>query len=211
MTPLIDGLQYANWSEKIFSPDARGRGGCGACHHHLSRDLSRNRAADRALEPLVRALSRPDLPGPHRRRRGRLPAQTGRTAIFFGAQNPSCIEDDIGLVEILHTPWPALHAADLQQPVAAGDGLLRGRGYRPDPHGPRSGGRDEPRRHGGRHEPFGRTLDPGGDRAFDPPDRHHPCQPGLLAPGAAQQIRRGAARAGRKAAGCWAFRSIRIT
>ncbi|MBI3674144.1 MAG: membrane dipeptidase, partial [Rhizobiales bacterium] len=28
---------------------------------------------------------------------------TGRTAIFFGLQTPSCIEDDIGLVEILHT------------------------------------------------------------------------------------------------------------
>ena len=27
----------------------------------------------------------------------------GRTAIFFGFQNPSPIEDDIGLVEILHT------------------------------------------------------------------------------------------------------------
>ncbi len=27
---------------------------------------------------------------------------TGRTAIFFGSQNPSCIEDDIGLVEVLH-------------------------------------------------------------------------------------------------------------
>ena len=28
---------------------------------------------------------------------------TGRTAIFFGFQNPSPIEDDIGLVEIVHT------------------------------------------------------------------------------------------------------------
>ena len=33
----------------------------------------------------------------------RLAKDTNRTAIFFGAQNPSCIEDDIGLVEILHT------------------------------------------------------------------------------------------------------------
>ncbi|MEM9852793.1 MAG: membrane dipeptidase, partial [Pseudomonadota bacterium] len=31
-----------------------------------------------------------------------LARQTGRTAIFFGAQNPSPIEDDIGLVEVLH-------------------------------------------------------------------------------------------------------------
>ena len=32
-----------------------------------------------------------------------LAKQTGRTAIFFGFQNPSPIEDDIGLVEIVHT------------------------------------------------------------------------------------------------------------
>ena len=29
--------------------------------------------------------------------------KTGRTAIFFGFQNPSPIEDDIGLVETVHT------------------------------------------------------------------------------------------------------------
>ena len=29
--------------------------------------------------------------------------ETGRTAIFFGFQNPSPIEDDIGLVEIVHS------------------------------------------------------------------------------------------------------------
>ena len=33
----------------------------------------------------------------------RLAKETGRTAIFFGFQNPSPIEDDIGLVEICHT------------------------------------------------------------------------------------------------------------
>ena len=33
----------------------------------------------------------------------RLARETGRTAIFFGFQNPSPIEDDIGLVEIVHT------------------------------------------------------------------------------------------------------------
>jgi len=32
----------------------------------------------------------------------RLARETGRTAIFFGFQNPSPIEDDIGLVQILH-------------------------------------------------------------------------------------------------------------
>lgn len=33
----------------------------------------------------------------------RLARETGRTAVFFGFQNPSPIEDDIGLVEICHT------------------------------------------------------------------------------------------------------------
>ena len=32
----------------------------------------------------------------------RLAKETNRTAIFFGFQNPSPIEDDIGLVQILH-------------------------------------------------------------------------------------------------------------
>ena len=33
----------------------------------------------------------------------KLARETNRTAIFFGFQNPSPIEDDIGLVEIVHT------------------------------------------------------------------------------------------------------------
>ena len=40
--------------------------------------------------------------------------ETGRTAVFFGFQNPSPIEDDIGLVEIVHTFRCPVHAADLQ-------------------------------------------------------------------------------------------------
>jgi membrane dipeptidase len=49
-----------------------------------------------------RTLPRPDLP--RRNRRGRPAAKAeGRTAIVFGAQTPAPIEDDIGLVEILHT------------------------------------------------------------------------------------------------------------
>ena len=32
-----------------------------------------------------------------------LAKETNRTAIFFGFQNPSPIEDDIGLIQILHT------------------------------------------------------------------------------------------------------------
>lgn len=102
MTPLIDGLQYANWSEKIFRQMRAG--GVDAVHvtivyHENFRETVLN------IEQWNRWFERfPDLIF-----QGRTAADvslarvTGRTAIFFGAQNPSCIEDDIGLVEVLHT------------------------------------------------------------------------------------------------------------
>ena len=43
----------------------------------------------------------------------RLARETGRTAIFYGFQNPSPMEDDIRLVEILHTAGRSIHAIDL--------------------------------------------------------------------------------------------------
>ena len=100
--PLIDGLQYANWSEKIFRQMREG--GVDAVHvtityHETFRETVAN------IEQWNRWFERfPDLIF-----QGRTAADidrardTGRTAIFFGSQNPSCMEDDIGLVEILHT------------------------------------------------------------------------------------------------------------
>jgi len=100
--PLIDGLQYANWSEKIFRQMREG--GVDAAHvtityHETFRETVAN------IEQWNRWFERfPDLIF-----QGRTAADidrardTGRTAIFFGSQNPSCMEDDIGLVEILHT------------------------------------------------------------------------------------------------------------
>ncbi len=102
MTPLIDGLQYANWSEKVFRQMREG--GVDAVHvtityHENFRETVLN------IERWNRWFERfPDLVF-----QGRMAADvqrardTGRTAIFFGSQNPSCIEDDIGLVEVLHT------------------------------------------------------------------------------------------------------------
>ena len=63
----IDCLQYANWSEKIFRQMRQG--GVDAVHvtiayHENFRETVFN---IRALEPMVRAVSRPDLSGPHRR------------------------------------------------------------------------------------------------------------------------------------------------
>ena len=98
---LIDGLQYANWSEKIFRQMRAG--GVDAVHvtityHETFREtvlvIERwNRWFEQFPELIFQGFTADDV---------RLARQTGRTAIFFGSQNPSCIEDDIGLVEVLH-------------------------------------------------------------------------------------------------------------
>ena len=102
MNPLIDGLQYANWSEKIFRQMREG--GVDAVHvtityHENFREtvlnIERwNRWFERVPDLIFQGRTAADV------QRAR---DTGRTAIFFGSQNPSCIEDDIGLVEVLHT------------------------------------------------------------------------------------------------------------
>ncbi|MEP3277300.1 MAG: membrane dipeptidase [Stappiaceae bacterium] len=99
---LIDCLQYANWSEKIFRQMREG--GLDAAHvtiayHENFRETVLN------IERWNRWFEQyPDLIFPGRTGDDvRLAKQTGRTAIFFGFQNPSPIEDDIGLIEIVHT------------------------------------------------------------------------------------------------------------
>ena len=98
----IDGLQYANWSEKIFRQMREG--GLDAVHvtityHETFRETVLN------IERWNRWFERfPDLIFPGRTAADvALAKATNRTAIFFGSQNPSCMEDDIGLIEILHT------------------------------------------------------------------------------------------------------------
>lgn len=101
MSFVIDGLQYSNWSESIFRQIRAG--GLDAVHvtlayHETFREtVARleqwNRWFERFPELIFQGFTAADLA--HAR-------ATGRTAIFFGAQNPSCIEDDIGLVEVLH-------------------------------------------------------------------------------------------------------------
>ena len=99
--PLIDNLQYCNFSPKIFRQLREG--GVDAIHvtiayHESFREMVLN------LEQWNRWFeAHPDLifkglTGDDVRR-----AQTdGKTAVFFGFQNPSPIEDDIGLIEICH-------------------------------------------------------------------------------------------------------------
>jgi len=98
---IVDCLQYCNWSEAIFR-DMR-EGGVTAvqatiCYHESFRETAANIASwSRRFERFPHLIFH-GLAGADVRR-----AETqGRTAIFFGAQNPSCIEDDIGLIAILH-------------------------------------------------------------------------------------------------------------
>ena len=98
----IDGLQYAHWSEKVFRQMRAG--GLDAVHATVAyHENFRETVA--VLEQWNRWFERfPDLIFPGRWAEDVERARaTGRTAIFFGAQNPSPLEDDIGLVEILHT------------------------------------------------------------------------------------------------------------
>ena len=102
MSFLIDGLQYANWSEKIFRQ--MNEGGVHAVHvtityHETFRETvlnieKWNRWFEKHPDLIFQGRTADDVT---------LAKRTGRTAIFFGSQNPSCIEDDIGLVEVLHT------------------------------------------------------------------------------------------------------------
>ncbi|KAB7613997.1 membrane dipeptidase [Amylibacter sp. SFDW26] len=97
----IDNLQYAKWSEKIFRQMREGN--VDAVHvtiayHENFRETvlnmeQWNRWFEQFPDLIFQGLTGADV---------RLARETNRTAIFFGYQNPSPIEDDIGLVEIHH-------------------------------------------------------------------------------------------------------------
>ncbi|WP_136440806.1 membrane dipeptidase [Pacificoceanicola onchidii] len=99
--PLIDNLQYCNFSETVFRQLRAG--GVDAIHvtiayHESFRETVLN------LEQWNRWFEQfPDLiMRGTEARHVREAQESGRTAVFFGAQNPSPMEDDIGLIEILH-------------------------------------------------------------------------------------------------------------
>ena len=101
-TPLVDCLQYANWSRGVF--EEMRAGGVHAVHatiayHENFREtvaniIAWNRHFERHPELVFAGRTGGDIERAMRE---------GRTAIFFGLQNPSPIEDDIGLVEVLQT------------------------------------------------------------------------------------------------------------
>ncbi|MCF6444959.1 membrane dipeptidase [Nereida sp. MMG025] len=100
-TPLIDNLQYCNWSREIF--EQMRAGGVDAVHvtivyHESFREMvlqleAWNRWFETCGDLILRGTTAADVE--------RAMAE-GKTAIFFGFQNPSPIEDDIGLIEICH-------------------------------------------------------------------------------------------------------------
>jgi len=98
---LVDGLQYANWSPKIFRQMREG--GVDAIHvtiayHENFRETVLNiEQWNRWFEQFPDLIFHGEWASDIEKAR-----DIGRTAIFFGFQNPSPIEDDIGLVEILH-------------------------------------------------------------------------------------------------------------
>ena len=101
-TYTIDCCQYCNWSPKIFQQMREG--GVDAvhatiCYHEDFREtveeiVDWNRRFERHAELIAPARTASDI------ERARA---AGRTAVFFGLQNASAIEDDIGLIEVLHT------------------------------------------------------------------------------------------------------------
>lgn len=98
---LIDCVQYANWSEKIFRQ--MNEGGVDAvnvtiAYHEDFREVVSNISDwnllfQRHSDLILHGYTGDDV------RRAR---ETGRTAIFFSFQTPAPIEADIGLVEIVH-------------------------------------------------------------------------------------------------------------
>ncbi len=99
---IIDCLQYANWSEKIFRQMREG-GVNGVhvtiCYHENFRETVLNiEKWNRWFEAYPDLICHARTAGDLRRAKAE-----GRTGIVFGFQNCSPIEDDIGLVEICHT------------------------------------------------------------------------------------------------------------
>lgn len=98
----IDCLQFANWSEKIFREMREG--GVDAVHvtivYHETfqetvAEISKwNRWFLQHGDLIMHGKTAADID---------VARETNRTAIFFGFQNPSPIEANIDLVEILHT------------------------------------------------------------------------------------------------------------
>jgi len=98
---FVDGCQYANWSEKIFRE--MNEGGVGAVHVTVTYHEDFRETVENIIDWNRRFERFPDLIAPGRTANEiRQAHKDGTTAIIFGFQNCSPIEDDIGLVEICY-------------------------------------------------------------------------------------------------------------
>ena len=98
---IIDGLQYCKWSRRIF--EEMRAGGVGAVHVTVAYWEDFRETVERLIEWNRRFEQHADLIAPGRSAADVRQAQAqGKTAILFGAQNCSPIEDDIGLVQVVH-------------------------------------------------------------------------------------------------------------
>ncbi|MGU9958182.1 MAG: membrane dipeptidase [Arenicellales bacterium WSBS_2016_MAG_OTU3] len=99
---FIDGLQYSNWSRKIFEQMREGGLDCVhvtiAYHENCRETLTRIREWNLLFEQhddlIVQVKTADDI---------RRAKEQGKTGVVYGFQNPSPIEDDFALVEIFHT------------------------------------------------------------------------------------------------------------
>ena len=98
--PLIDGLQFCNWSRAIF--EQMHQAGMTAVHVTVAYHEGFRPTVDRIVEWQWRLREHADLIAPGNSAADLAAAEaTGRTAIVFGLQNPLPIEDDLGLVDVL--------------------------------------------------------------------------------------------------------------
>jgi len=98
---VIDGLQYCKWSPEIFADMRAGGVACvhaTICYWENLRETVANISAwhrrfERHGDRLLHVRNAADV---------RRAQAEGKTGIVFGAQNCSPIEDDIGLVQVVH-------------------------------------------------------------------------------------------------------------
>ena len=98
---IIDCLQYSNWSENVFRQMNEGKVAAvhvTICYHEDFREtvenvVDWNRRFEKYSDLIIPGRSANDVRRAH---------AEGKTAIVFGFQNCSPIEDDIGLVEVCH-------------------------------------------------------------------------------------------------------------
>ena len=97
----IDALQYCNWSEEVFRQLREG--GVDAVHATIAYHEDFNEVVHRIKEWDARFRAHPDLIFPGTSGQDvRHARETGRTAVFFGFQNPAPIGADLGMLAICH-------------------------------------------------------------------------------------------------------------